>query len=120
MESFMTASSRLPRIILPDDPERYRGLPPSEQQRLLEKKRRALKARGIPIPQSFMVAAGDKSTAWRMLPLLDDLLKCPACSERPTKRLKPKGIIPPGSGPPVGHRKTETLPALPEKRPRRR
>jgi hypothetical protein len=71
----MTDAPRLPRIILPDDPERYRGLPPSEQHRLFEKKRRALLARGIRLPSFLEEASGNASPPWQLLPLLDALFQ---------------------------------------------
>jgi hypothetical protein len=71
----MLDSSHLPRIILPDDPERYRGLPPAEQRRLFEKKRRALKAHGIALPRFLEDAPSHGSSPWILLPLLDALLK---------------------------------------------
>ena len=75
----MTNSSRLPRIIQPDDPERYRGLPQKEQRRLLEKKCRALEGRGLRVTRSCASALGSGLPPWRVLPLLDALLKCPCC-----------------------------------------
>jgi hypothetical protein len=78
----MTDSSRFPRVILPDDPERYRGLPPSEQRRLLEKKRRALEARGIRLPRFLEEASNNGSAPWSLLPLLDALLRFRACQKQ--------------------------------------
>jgi len=76
----MTDTSRVPRIIRPGDPERYRGLPRKEQQRLMEKKCQALEGRGLRVTRICRVALGEGLPPWRVLPLLDAILKCPCCA----------------------------------------
>ena len=61
-------------IKLITDPERYRGLPEKEQQRLLEKKLLTLDARGIRPTFTHAPGSPQGQPLWAALAFLDELL----------------------------------------------